>query len=147
MKIISRIILLTIIISTGCITQQKLAYQNNLPEAGVVETFPMFIPDYKIQYRDMLYLTLKAMTPDGTINDFLSAYRSSGGSNYAQGEAGQYLIGYDVNIDGNIILPVLGPIHVAGNNLEEARINIQNEANIHFNNATVECKLLSFKFT
>jgi polysaccharide export outer membrane protein len=132
---------------SSCTTQQKLAYLNNLPEIGGVETFTMDIPDYKIQHRDILYITIKAMTPDGTITDFLSSVRGTGTATYAQGEAGQYLFGYDVNSEGEIIIPVLGTISVAGITLDDARRIIQNAADKHFNNTTVECKLLSFKFT
>lgn len=87
------------------------------------------------------------MMPDGTINDFLSSIRGTGSSTYAQGEAGQYLIGYDVNQNGEILVPVLGTINVGGITLGEARDIIQEITNKHYNNATVECKLLSFKFT
>jgi len=147
MKKTAPIITLAIILSASCTTQQKLAYLNNLPETGGEETFTMDIPDYKIQHRDILYITIKAMTPDGTINDFLSSFRGTGGIGYTQSEAGQYLYGYDVDSDGNVLIPVLGTLQVAGITLEEARKIIQDAANKHFNNATVECKLLSFKFT
>ncbi len=135
-----------IILTASCTSQKKLAYLNNLPETGGEETFPMDIPDYKIQHRDILYITVKSMTPDGTIKDFLSNVSGSIGT-YAQSEAGQYMFGYDVGSTGEIILPVLGALKVSGYTLEEARGMIQKVVNTHFNNATVECKLLSFKFT
>ncbi|MBN2863476.1 MAG: polysaccharide biosynthesis/export family protein [Bacteroidales bacterium] len=131
---------------SSCTTQNKLAYLNNLPETGGPETFTMDIPDYKIQHRDVLYITIKAMTPDGSINDFLSPFSRTSGT-YVQSEAGQYLYGYDVESSGDILLPVLGALKVAGSTLEEAREIIQNEADSLFNNSTVECKLLGFKFT
>jgi len=141
------IILVTgIILISSCTTQNKLAYLNNLDIAGRIETFPMDIPEYKIQHRDILYITIKAMTPDGSINDFLSAEARSSGT-YAQSEAGQYIYGYDVGSSGDILLPVLGTLEVAGSTLEEARKIIQNAADKHFNNSTVDCKLLSYKFT
>jgi len=138
---------MVLLLGISCTTQQKLTYLNNLPETGEQETFPIEIPDYKIQHRDILYITVKAMTPDGTIVDFLSPYGGTGGINYAQTEAGQYMYGYNVERTGNILLPVIGSIKVAGSTLEEARAIIQNASDKHFNNATVECKLLSFKFT
>jgi len=147
MKTLTPIILLASFIAFSCTSQQKLAYLNNLPETGSVETFAMDIPDYKIQHRDILYITIKAMTPDGSITDFLSTMRGTGTSSYAQSEAGQYLYGYDVSSRGDIILPVLGTLRVAGSTLEEARAIIQDATNKYFNNATVECKLLSYKFT
>lgn len=132
----------------SCTSQRDLAYLTNLPETGGEQFFPMDIPDYKIQHRDILYITIKAMTPDGMIMDFLAAGGGrTGTSTYASSEAGQYLYGYDVSLDGEIIVPVLGTIKVGGNTLEEARKIVQDVTNRHFNNATVECKLLSFKFT
>ena len=107
----------------------------------------MEIPDYKIQPRDILYITVKAMLPDGTINDFLTSPRSYGTSYVTQGESGGFIYGYDVNSEGNIILPAVGPIQVAGLTLEDTRKLLQASADKVFNNATVECKLLSFKFT
>mgnify|MGYP001174125673 FL=1 len=146
MKINHLFLILFVIILSACTNQQKLAYLSNLPESGGPETFIMDIPDYKIQQRDILYITIKAMTPDGSINDFLSPFSRTSGT-YVQSEASQYLYGYDVGNCGDILLPVIGAIRVAGSTLEEARVIIQNEADKIFNNSTVECKLLSFKFT
>lgn len=148
MKHLPYVFLLTFLFAVGCTSQRDLAYFTNLPETGGEQFFPMDIPDYKIQHRDILYLTIKAMTPDGSIQDFLASSGSrSGTSTYASSEAGQYLYGFDVNADGEILVPVLGTIKVGDNTLDEARKIIQDVSNRHFNNATVECKLLSFKFT
>lgn len=133
-------------ILAGCTSQKKLAYLNNLPETGGEEVFPVDIPDYRIQDRDILYITIKAMLPTGVVEDFLSGTGRAIGT-YTQSEAGQYLFGYDVNSEGEIILPTLGTIQVKGKTLEEARLLIQEAANKQFNNSTVECKLVSFKFT
>jgi len=147
MKNLTQILITAIFLATGCTSQQKLAYLSNLPETGGQETFTMEIPDYRIQPRDILYITVKAMLPDGTINDFLTSARSYGSSYITQGESGGYLYGYDVNTEGNIVLPVVGPIKVGGLTLEETRKLLQESADKVFKNSTVECKLLSFKFT
>lgn len=141
-------IIIISITAFSCTSQKDLAYLTNLPEAGGEQFFPTDIPDYKIQHRDILYITIKAMTPDGTIQDFLATSGGrTGTSYYASSEAGQYLYGYDVSQEGEILIPVLGTIKVGGSTLEEARKIVQDVTNRHFNNATVECKLLSFKFT
>lgn len=149
MKPLSSILLAALLLTASCTSQRDLAYLTNLPETGGEQFFPMDIPDYKIQHRDILYITIKAMTPDGTIQDFLATAggRAGTSASYSSSEAGQYLYGYDVNIDGEILVPVLGTIKVGGYNLDEARSVIQGVTNRHFNNATAECKLLSFKFT
>jgi polysaccharide biosynthesis/export protein len=147
MKHISHILVFAILLASSCTSQKKLAYLNNLPETNGEETFTMDIPDYKIQPRDILYITVKAMTPDGTINDFLMSARNMSGNYISQGESGGYLYGYDVNPEGNIVLPVVGLIKVGGLTLEETRKLLQTSADKVFRNSTVECKLLSFKFT
>lgn len=146
MKLKFSLLLILVILLNACTSQQKLAYLNNLPATGGEKVYTMDIPDYKIQFRDILYITIKAMMPDGTINDFLSGEGRLPGT-YSQSESGQYLYGYDVDVNGEILIPVLGPIKLAGSTLEQARQIIQKAADRHFNNSTVECKLLSFKFT
>jgi polysaccharide biosynthesis/export protein len=142
--IISLTALITIV---SCTSQKKLAYLNNLPEAGGEETFTMDIPDYKIQPRDILYVTAKAMRPDGSIADFLVSSVVSAGVNLTQGESGGYLYGYDVNSEGNIIIPALGTVKIEGLTLDETRKLLQISADKVFKNSIIECKLLSFKFT
>ncbi|MGA2405352.1 MAG: polysaccharide biosynthesis/export family protein [Bacteroidales bacterium] len=147
MKQITLVLTAALLLVSGCTSQKKLAYLNNLPVPNGEETFTMEIPDYKIQPRDILYITIKAMTPDGSINDFLLPSRNNAGNNLGQGESGGYLYGYDVSPEGNIVIPAVGPIKVGGLTLEETRRLIQESANKVFKNSTVECKLLSFKFT
>lgn len=140
-------LLILAILITSCSSQEKLAYLNNLPVTDSEQFFTMEIPDYKIQNRDILYITIKAMTTDGKITDFLGSSQGSGASTYSTGEAGNYLFGYDVDKEGKISIPVLGKLKVSGSTLQEAKELVQAETDKHFNNATVECKLLSFKFT
>jgi polysaccharide biosynthesis/export protein len=151
MKSISKysnyLIVVLVLFLSSCTSTEKLSYLKNLPETGGKETFTMEIPDYKIQQGDILYITIKAMTPDGAINDFLLPSRSYGGSYLTQNEAGGYIYGYDVNPEGSIVLPVIGPLKVSGLTVEEARKLLQASADKVFKGSTVECKLLSFKFT
>jgi polysaccharide biosynthesis/export protein len=137
----------TLILMASCTSQKKLAYLNNLQEPDSEESFSMKIPEYKIQYRDILYISAKAMIPDGTIRDFLASSVNYQTNSMGQGESGGYLYGYDVNSEGNIILPVIGTIKVGGLTLDEIRRLLQSSADTVFKNTTIECKLLSFKFT
>lgn len=147
MKNLSLIIITAIFLASGCTSQKKLAYLNNLPQPTGEERFTMDMPEYKIQNRDILYITVKAMDPEGVITDFLGGSGASSGAMSMQGEAGAYLYGYDVKADGHIILPVIGLINAEGKTLEETRKVLEEEFSKHFKNAIVECKLLSFKFT
>ena len=139
-------LILALVLATGCTSKKKLAYLNNLPETGGEELFTMEIPDYKLQPRDVLYITIKAMTPDGIIRDFLTSSINTQNIGLGQGEGGP-LYGYVINSEGNIILPSIGEIKVRGLNLEEARKLLQEKTESVFKDATIECKLLSFKYT
>ncbi len=140
------LVIITALLMASCTSQKKLAYLNNLPEPSGQESFPIEIPDYKLQPRDILYITAKAITPDGTIKDFLST-GAGGGAYISQGDAGGALMGYNVDSEGNIAIPGVGEIKVSGLKLEETRNKVQEMVDKVFLNATVECKLLSFKFT
>jgi polysaccharide biosynthesis/export protein len=129
----------------SCTSQKKLAYLNNLPQPGGEERFAMEVPDYKIQARDILYITAKAMDPEGMFKDFLSG--SNAAVNLVQGDVGGALVGYTVDSEGNILIPGIGQVKVSGLNLEEIRKVIQVQIDKIYKNATVECKLLSFKYT
>jgi polysaccharide export outer membrane protein len=141
------LIITTVIFLNSCTTEKDLAYIQNLKQGPEDQFFPMEIPDYKIQNRDVLYITLKAINPEGVITDYLATSGSTVSGTYFQGEGGGYIFGYNVNEAGNILLPVLGMVNVAGNTLDETRQKLQEEFNKHYKNAQVDCKLLSFKFT
>lgn len=148
MKHILIIIISFLLLISSCTSQKKLAYLNNLPELSGEESFTMEVPDYKILPRDILYITAKAMTPEGKIEDFLASTSSSSNSQISlSAESSSYLYGYDVKSDGTILLPVIGSIKVDRLTLEEARNLVQASVDKVFRNSTVECKLLSFKFT
>jgi len=147
MKNIVKASICAALLITGCTSQKKLAYLSDLPETSGDGFFTMSIPEYLIQPRDVLYVTAKALSSDGFISDYLSQARNLGGGSYMQGEFGQYLYGYEVNTAGDITLPVIGTIKVGGSQIDSARLSIQKEVDKVFRNTTVECKLLSFKFT
>lgn len=145
---LSLFLLIALFLAAGCTSQKKLAYLNNLPEPDGQEYFTMEIPGYKIQPRDILYITAKALNPQGKIEDYLSSATSSSTTQIGGGgDSGGYLYGYDVNSAGYIRIAIIDTIKVEGLSLEETRRLIQEKVDRVFKNTTVECKLLSFKFT
>jgi len=147
MKQIPLILTAALLLASSCTSQKKLAYLNNLPEKGGEQYFPMDYPDYKIQNRDILYITAKTMNPEGNIVDILKGPGATSGISLLESESSVYLNGYDVKTDGTIILPIIGKIHVEGKTLVETGKILQEEFNKQYKNAVADCKLLSFKFT
>src|SRR5512133_829322 len=138
--------LVLILIVTSCSTQKELSYLNNLYETGGESYFPMEIPDYKVQARDILYVNVKAQTPEGALSEMLND-RSMGSGSYIQGEAMQYIIGYSVDPAGSVAVPLLGKVPVAGLTIYQIRDLFQSKVDSLFRHAYVEVRLLSFKYT
>jgi len=145
MRTIFRVMAVVLLVSS-CTTTEKLTYLNNLPESTEPQYFPYEISDYRVQYRDILYIDIKGLSPEGKVENLLQG-TSSLGNTYMQNEASQYLAGYNIDKEGNIILPVIGKVNVGTRTLEEIREIIQKEVDSIFNYAFVDVKLLSFKFT
>ncbi len=60
----------------------------------------MDVPDYPVQSRDILYVTVKAQTPEGALTEMLNDRTVSSGS-MMQGEVSQYISGYSIDPAGN----------------------------------------------
>lgn len=133
-------------LAVSCTTTRNLTYLGNLPETPEVQYFPYELQDYRVQYRDILYIDIKILNPDGKLENLLQA-----GTVYSQtyiaSEANQYLVGYNVDKEGNILLPVIGKIQVEGKTLPEIRMFVQRNVDSIYNYAYVDVKLLSFKYT
>jgi polysaccharide export outer membrane protein len=143
MKRLLPLIALAIIIASSCVSQKKLAYLGPAPGVDSTLYIPMDVPYYVIKPRDMLYLSAKAMGPDGTIKEMFS----SGSSVANISNQGSGLLGTDVDAEGYIYLPVVGGVKVSGLTLLQARKTLQESVDKVFRNTTVECKLLGFSYT
>ncbi len=135
-----------IIIAASCSTQKELSYLNNLDELGGENYFPMDVPDYNVQPRDILYVSVKAQTPEGALTEMLNDRNSANVSNIAN-EGSSYLIGYSVDPEGVVTLPLIGKVPVAGLTVFQIRDLFQAKVDSLFRHAYVEVKLMSYKFT
>jgi polysaccharide biosynthesis/export protein len=135
-----------LLLVTACTSTKNLTYLNNLPETMEPQFFPYEKVNYKVQYRDILYIDVKALSPDGKIENVLQGNNTES-MNYIQSESSQYLVGFNVDKEGNILLPLIGKLKVGGKDLIEIRNIVQGKIDSTFNHAYVDVKLLSFKFT
>ena len=146
MRNITPITLLALLLATACTSTKDLNYFQNLPETNEPQYFPYELTDYRVKYRDVLYVDVKTLTPEGKIENALQQNIMMT-SSYAQGESSAYLMGYNIDMEGNILLPVIGEINVAGQTLPEIRNTVQQEVDSVLNHAYVDVKLLGYKFT
>jgi len=75
------------------------------------------------------------------INQTIGSYQQ----NLFQNETSLFINGYTVSDSGNIEIPVLGRVLVAGKTMDEAISSIRQRADKYLKDATVIVKLISFK--
>ena len=65
------ILALVAIIADSCSSTKDLTYLNNLPASDEPQYFTYVLEDYRIQYRDILYIDVKMLNAEGKIENIL----------------------------------------------------------------------------
>jgi polysaccharide export outer membrane protein len=130
---------------SSCTTHSQLVYLKNIDSASVESFYPKHRPDYHIQTRDIMYVKIYSLNEDmsSLINQTIGTYQQ----NLFQNETSLFINGYAVSDSGNIEIPVLGKIRVAGKTMDEAITSIRQRADKYLKDATVIVKLISFKIS
>jgi len=138
-------ILVAIVVFGSCTSQKELMYLSNLDSAAAPEFFPMERPGYQVQFQDILYVDIFTMNSE--MNELLNPSSRMSSSMMYRDESGIYVYGYTVSDSGYISMPMLGDIYVFGLTTEEIKLSINKRANQYLKDASINVKLLSFKFT
>jgi polysaccharide export outer membrane protein len=124
---------------------RDLQGQSNLLPRSVIDY------RYKIKVNDNLYVSIVSTNPElDEIYNPATIGNTRGGGNTAAVWAdlpSQFVLGYMVDLDGSIILPTLGKIHVMGLTIPECEAEIQSKANQYLKNVTAKVRLLNYKVT
>lgn len=138
----SFIILITFIfLFQSCATRKHTVSFNNRNILDTTTVHSKNKISYKIKSGDILYVKILSINED---IDKLFSLETNGNSNYLSNTSSSYIKGYFVNEKGDIKLPVIDTIHIAGLSLDSAEVLIQKRVNDYFNNATLIIKLLNF---
>ncbi|MGQ1911804.1 polysaccharide biosynthesis/export family protein [Marinifilum sp. RC60d5] len=137
------------ILGSSCRSSKDLVYLNNTGDQEMLEGLPGKVAEYVIKTNDNLYVDIQSMSPE--VNAMFNPTKGMGttggtSQNYGQ-PSSQYLNGFQVDFSGNVKLPVIGKVAVAGKTLNAAREAIQLKADEYIKDAMVKVKLLSFKIT
>ncbi|WP_421918648.1 polysaccharide biosynthesis/export family protein [Marinifilum sp.] len=134
---------------SSCKTSKDLVYLNNTSDEELLEIMSANIAEYVIKTSDNLYVDIQSMSPEvNAMFNPTKGLNSTGGTSQNYGQpSSQYLNGFQVDLSGNVNLPIIGDVGVAGKTLKQARETIQERADEYLKDATVKVKLLSFKIT
>jgi polysaccharide biosynthesis/export protein len=129
---------------SSCIPIKKLVYFQD-PQFNTAELTPIVnqANSYRLQTRDVLSVRVKTL--DSESSEYFNLQPENAFFNYNQTSA--YMNGYSIDEEGNIELPEVGPIPVAGLTLNEAQSKIQKSLSSYLKKATIVVKLVSFKIT
>lgn len=116
------ILLVSIIIyASSCLSTKKSTYFNDAQDANIIASIADTISPL-IQKNDILNITVSSLNAEASAIFNLSNITSS--STVTSAGSSQTGSGYLVNADGNIQLPILGSIKVAGFTSKEVKENI-----------------------
>jgi polysaccharide export outer membrane protein len=134
---------------TSCKPNKDLIYLNNITDQEEQTGLPGPVPVYLVKTADNLYIDIQTTDPE--INVLFNPTKglgTTGGTqqNFGQ-ESSQYLNGFLVDIEGNVNLPIIGKVAVAGMSLPQVQDAVQLSADEYLKEAVVRVRLLSFKVT
>lgn len=142
------IIVLIAFIQTSCRTTKDITMFQDLKGKRAMNNILSDPPVHRIKPYDNLYVSV--LTLDSEVNQIFNP--SMTGNNYSSGTShmygtpvGQYINGYRVTADGNVDLPILGKLKLAGMTLEEAEAHLIDKAEEYLQNPTVQVKLLNYR--
>jgi polysaccharide export outer membrane protein len=102
--------------------------------------------EYHLGIGDNLYIKVRSL--DAKSNDFFNNMGGSGNNNAIYSDAGIYLNSYNVDQDGNIIFPFVGPINVIGLTLNQAQEKMAVILNEYLKETTtIIVKLVNYNVT
>jgi len=135
----------------SCSSTQKIKYFQDIPDSGALKNLAK--AEYKepqIQIDDIINIGFQTLDVKATaaLNSGNVPSAASGSSLITVGGSGmnqQVVSGYLVDKAGNVTIPVLGDVHIAGLTTTQARELLTKKALDYFKDITVTVRFVNFK--
>jgi len=134
----------------SCRSSKELMYMKDVENNQIIKALADTVTEYIIGSGDILYVSIKSMNAEvNALFNPESNMESYSGSSYQRYTTpqGAYLYGYEVDEKGNLTLPIIGNIPVAGHPNSEIENIVQKYADEYLKEAIVKVKLLNYKVT
>jgi len=145
------LLLLSLTLFYSCRSSQELIYLKDAADNDIISKLPAQTTEHIIKSGDILYVSIKSMNPEVNMlfNPESTMEAGNNGMSYQKftTPSGAYLYGFEIDAEGNIKLPMLGKIKLAGIAISQAEPVVQKKADEFLNDAIVKVKLLNFKVT
>ena len=137
------LVLLSLVFFSSCVYHKNTLLLKE-EEKSTKSIFNVVSPDsinYKLQPGDLL--NIKFSSPDKESVEIFYGGTLEGG----ESEISFYLNSYQVDKNGDIIIPLLGEVKVHGLSTQEVRVLLKEQLSSYFKYLTIVVKLVSFKVT
>jgi len=142
------LLLIGLISFSACRSHKDLMYLRDVTGQETLNALPKSQPEYRIKSKDNLYISIVTANPElNKVYNPPQTGTNTSENNQFEGTAGQYINGNEVDESGNIMLPIIGKIQVAGKTLPEAQREVEAKAVAFVKQPTVKVRLLNFKVT
>jgi len=132
---------------SSCVVTKKSVYFNDLPLDSTAAVSLAKFNEPVIQADDILSITIQTVDVDATAAVNQVSVVPAIGASSASTVGNQVIRGFLVDKDGNVAIPMLGNIKVAGLTTYEARQLIAQNASKFFVDPTVQVRFANFKIT
>lgn len=137
------IIIFSIILLSSCSTRKEIVYFQGAEELDGMESLMEFEPVFEVN--DILHIKVSSMNPEVSAPFQMSMGTAGGGGGGGGMQRNPALMGYLVDVNGNIQFPVLGQIEVAGKSRTELEAFLTNEIRKYVTDAVIAVRLLNFR--
>ncbi len=134
----------------SCRSSKELIYMKDVQNNQMIKALADSITEYIIEPGDILYVSIKSMNAEvNALFNPESNMENNSGNSFQRFTTpqGAYLYGYEVDDKGNLTLPILGDIPVAGHPNSSIEQIVQKYADEYLKEAIVKVKLLNYKVT
>lgn len=129
---------------TGCKTKEKLVYfqQGDIDSLSALNNYsPVLKSD------DLLSIVISGEDPEAVVPFNLNVTNSTRTQNNGYTNGIPERIGYLIDANGNVALPIIGELKLVDLTRSEAVELIENELSTYINNPIVQIQILNFKIT
>ena len=133
------VLLLISVFFISCSTKKEILYFQNPENLESMDKLKNFEPVFEVN--DILHIKVTSMNEEVAV----PFQMSTGGQSQGGGGQSPALMGYMVDVDGNIQFPVLGKIEARGKSRSELESYLTTEIRNYVTDAIVAVRLLNFR--
>lgn len=135
-------IVIVIFLFSSCSTRKEIVYFQGAEELEGMKSLMEFEPEFEVN--DVLHIKVTSMN-----EEVAAPFQMQTGGQSRMGGGGQQnnssLMGYMIDVDGNIQFPVLGQIPVVGKSRSELEAYLTDEIKRYVTDVVVAVRLLNFR--